>query len=200
MIASNELRKRQQRHSEGLAITAKRLGAFLQSIEADELVMTQRLRDREAQTTRSSLNIVPSLQRSSSDFDGGCQEENVADERSIGCVGVLKQWLIRALSVALRTGETTLSRRNLENQAPSIAQADKMISEASEGEMRLIDSNEAALRLRQQLGLVLPTQSQSVAAKQSESAPGPQTIRRPGQRRPTRDIIGTRESLHAARV
>jgi energy-coupling factor transporter ATP-binding protein EcfA2 len=121
-------------------------------------------------------------------------------ERSIGCVGVLKQWLIRALSVALRTGETTLSRHNLESQAPSIAQADKMISEASEGEMRLIDSNEAALRLREQLGLVLPTQSQSVAVKQSGSAPGLQTTRHPGQRRPTRDIIGARESLHAARA
>ncbi len=121
-------------------------------------------------------------------------------ERSIGCVGVLKQWLIRALSVALRTGETTLSRRNLESQAPSIAQADKMISEASEGEMRLIDSNEAALRLREQLGLVLPTQSQSVAVNQSGSAPGLKTKRHPGQRRPTRDIIGARESLRAARA
>ena len=74
-------------------------------------------------------------------------------ERSIGCVGVVKQWLIRALSVALRTGEATLSRRNLETQAPSVAQADKIVSEASEGEMRLVDSNEAAQRLREQLGL-----------------------------------------------
>jgi hypothetical protein len=74
-------------------------------------------------------------------------------ERSIGCVGVVKQWLIRALSVALRTGEATLSRRNLVTQAPSVAQADKIVSEASEGEMRLVDSNEAAQRLREQLGL-----------------------------------------------
>jgi hypothetical protein len=29
-------------------------------------------------------------------------------ERSVGCVGVLKQWLIRALSVALRAGEAAL--------------------------------------------------------------------------------------------
>src|SRR5437667_4475244 len=72
-------------------------------------------------------------------------------ERSIGCVGVLKQWLIRALSVALRTGEATLSRSNLETQAPSVAQADKIISEASEGEMRLMDTKEAVLRLREQL-------------------------------------------------
>lgn len=78
MIANNELRKRQQRHSQGLAITAKRLGAFLQSIEADELAMTQRLRDREAQTTRNFPNVVPSRQSSSADFDGGCQQENAA--------------------------------------------------------------------------------------------------------------------------
>ena len=32
-------------------------------------------------------------------------------ERSIGCVGVLKQWLVRALSAALRRGEAALPRR-----------------------------------------------------------------------------------------
>src|SRR5260370_42413043 len=78
-------------------------------------------------------------------------------ERSIGCVGVLKQWLVRALSVALRTGEGTLSRGNLENQAPSVAQADKILSEATEGEMRLMDSNEASSRLRKPLGLATHT-------------------------------------------
>jgi energy-coupling factor transporter ATP-binding protein EcfA2 len=120
-------------------------------------------------------------------------------ERSVGCVGVLKQWLIRALSVALRAGEATLSRSNLESQAPSVAQADKIISEASEGEMRLMDTNEAVLRLREQLGLIPQNQSrQSTKLKQPAQALAGRTRRRPGQRRPARDIIGRREVLHAA--
>lgn len=120
-------------------------------------------------------------------------------ERSVGCVGVLKQWLIRALSVALRAGDATLSRSNLESQAPSVAQADKIISEASEGEMSLMDTNEAVLRLREQLGLIPQNQSQqSTKLKQPAQALAGRTRRRPGQRRPTRDITGRQEVLHAA--
>lgn len=70
MLASNELRKRQQCHSQGLVITAKRLAGFLQSVEADELLMAQRLRDQEAQTARNALSVVPSMPPSSADVDG----------------------------------------------------------------------------------------------------------------------------------
>jgi hypothetical protein len=118
-------------------------------------------------------------------------------ERSVGCVGVLKQWLIRSLSVVLRTGEATLSRRNLESQAPSVAQADKIISEASEGEMRLMNSNEAVLRLREQLGLV-PLKRSRQSTEQPVEALAQRAGRRPGQRRPARDVIGRQEVLHAA--
>jgi hypothetical protein len=76
-----------------------------------------------------------------------------------------------------------------------------MISESSEGEMRLMDSNEAAVRLREQLGLVPPNRNQqSAAVKQSAPTSAGQTNRRPGQRRPGRDIIGTQEVSHAARA
>jgi hypothetical protein len=76
-----------------------------------------------------------------------------------------------------------------------------MISESSEGEMRLMDNTEAAARLREQLGLVPPNRNQQpAAAKQSAPAPGRQTTRRPGQRRAGRDVIGTQEVLHAARA
>ena len=76
MLASNELRKRQQRHSQALVITAKRLAGFLQSVEADELLMAQRLRDQEAQTARNSLSVVPSMPPSSADVDGALMEAN----------------------------------------------------------------------------------------------------------------------------
>ena len=60
MIATHELRRRQQRHSQGLEITAKKLAGFLQSVEADEVLLAQRLRDREAQATRSFQSVAPS--------------------------------------------------------------------------------------------------------------------------------------------
>ena len=76
MLASNELRKRQQCHSQSLVITAKRLAGFLQSVEADELVMAQRLRDQEAQTARNLLSVAPSMSPSSADVDCAHIEAN----------------------------------------------------------------------------------------------------------------------------
>ena len=52
-------------------------------------------------------------------------------ERSIGCIGLLKQWLARALSASLRRGQNTMSRADLEGQALGISQVDKILSEAS---------------------------------------------------------------------
>jgi energy-coupling factor transporter ATP-binding protein EcfA2 len=123
-------------------------------------------------------------------------------ERSIGCVGVLKQWLIRALSAALRGGAVALSRRTLESQALSVAQIEKILSEASEGEMRLTDSMEAASRLRERLGLGRHTEDRSAAG--ASTRPGaaltPRPRSQPGQRKPIRDVIGNPGVIHAARV
>jgi putative transposase len=48
MVASAELRKRAQTHARQYAMTARRLADFLTSVEAEELLRAQRLRDREA--------------------------------------------------------------------------------------------------------------------------------------------------------
>src|SRR5437016_9548549 len=123
-------------------------------------------------------------------------------ERSIGCVGVLKQWLVRSLSAVLRQGEATLSRRILENQALSVSQIDKILSEASEGEMRLTDSLEAASRLRERLGLDSDAGNRRAPdrATETEPAPAPRTSNRPGQRHPVRDIVGNQQGINAVRV
>ena len=49
LLATAELRKRYQNHAGETTITAKRLAEFLASAEAHEVVLTQRLRDAEAQ-------------------------------------------------------------------------------------------------------------------------------------------------------
>ena len=52
MLATTELHRRRRNHSSSFHITAQRLAAFLESVEAEEVLLTQRLRDRESLTMR----------------------------------------------------------------------------------------------------------------------------------------------------
>lgn len=52
MLATTELRRRHQNHSAGFHVTARRLAEFLQSVEAEELLLMQRLRDGESRAIR----------------------------------------------------------------------------------------------------------------------------------------------------
>ena len=49
MLAVEELRARRSQHSRQFYVSAKQLGVFLQSVEAEELLLRQRRCDREAQ-------------------------------------------------------------------------------------------------------------------------------------------------------
>jgi hypothetical protein len=120
-------------------------------------------------------------------------------ERSIGCVGILKEWLVMALSSMFGRGGSRLERKDLEACALSINQCDKLLSECIEGETRLEESDDNRLRLRVRLGL---NGCGAPAGRQNRS-PAPQTVdtsrkakRRPGQRRPKRDPIGRGIAVH----
>ncbi len=58
-------------------------------------------------------------------------------ERCIGCVGVLKDWLMRAVSAALDEGCDTLTMARLQEYALSISQCEQMALDAVEGEQKL---------------------------------------------------------------
>ena len=47
-LATAELRKRNQLHGQQFTITARKLADFLTSLEAEEMLLQQRLRDAEA--------------------------------------------------------------------------------------------------------------------------------------------------------
>src|SRR5260370_16895334 len=49
-------------------------------------------------------------------------------ERSIGCVGILKDWLARALATAMRCSAPSLTLKHLENHALSVSQFDRLIA------------------------------------------------------------------------
>jgi putative transposase len=54
LLASCELNRRRHLYAAGKANTAKKLAAFLQSIESEEILLTQRMRDREARAVRDA--------------------------------------------------------------------------------------------------------------------------------------------------
>lgn len=108
-------------------------------------------------------------------------------ERSIGCVGILKQWLTRALHSVLRRGGKTIARQDLEAQALSVLQCEKILSETAEGELRAAEPAEARGALQVRLGL----RTGVVHRNGDVSKPNiPGNTRRPGMRLPRRDRIG----------
>jgi energy-coupling factor transporter ATP-binding protein EcfA2 len=109
-------------------------------------------------------------------------------ERSVGCVGVLKDWLVRGLVHALKREKTSLNRSDLEPYALSVSQCERMLSEAMEGELRLRETADEQCRLRTRLGLATCTPGEEGLSADSGSRR--HRGARPGQRRPMRDKVG----------
>lgn len=112
-------------------------------------------------------------------------------ERSIGCVGILKDWLTQAYRKALDENASTLTEQHWQSYAPSVSKCLQMAAEAIEGEKALqFESGELTL-LRQKLGLsevsssVLPTDNSSVGLANAQKRKY-----KPGVRQPNRDVIG----------
>jgi hypothetical protein len=97
---------------------------------------------------------------------------------------------------ASRHDTGSLNRKDLEAHAPSVAQCDKMLSEAVEGETRLLESKEERSRLRTRLGLSAEENSGEDSLAPPIEEPR-RNQRRPGQRRSVRDAVGTPSSMDA---
>ena len=110
-------------------------------------------------------------------------------ERSVGCVGILKEWLDRALIASLKEGCVTMTARHLETTALSASQCEKIAVEAHEGEAQLSSVNQVQARLREVLGLCpssnMPPKTEAFQRKSGT---------RVGQRRPKRDQVGLNQS------
>lgn len=118
---------------------------------------------------------------------------------SLGCVGILKDWLVRALSDVLEQGAPTLTRADLERCTWSLDQCMTTARDTLDGESVFIEKAEKANRLRQLLGL--GTIGGAEAAKPADRATRMEPLpsgagglkrrgRRVGLRRPTRDEVG----------
>jgi energy-coupling factor transporter ATP-binding protein EcfA2 len=117
-------------------------------------------------------------------------------ERSLGCVGIVKEWLLRAVTMALADGDTMLTRTHLKDSALSASQCEKILAETREGEMRLSETDASSSRLRVLLGL--DTKSVDEPSQPEEEAAVSIPIkrrRRAGQRSPKRDKVGAKVAV-----
>lgn len=154
-----------------------------------------RYRNGDPQDHQTFVNVLQSFEK---ELPFEHQSDLVSEweflyERSLGCVGVLKEWLVRAVTTAFRENRDRLTRAHLEAHALSVAQCEQMNAEMADGELKSAEGSQAIIRLRGRLGL---TDRSTTKANASQAA-SPVRIQRPGQRLPTRDAVG-RVGMNAA--
>ena len=108
-------------------------------------------------------------------------------ERSIGCVGLVKDWLTRALALAIKQDADAVSLKMLQKTAWSLDQSERMAREAVDVESGISENEEIRHHLRQLLQLG-PATSPSTTAR--ANPPAPRAWPRVGQRKPVRDLVG----------
>jgi hypothetical protein len=117
--------------------------------------------------------------------------------RSLGCVGILKPWLVRALNESYENGEKTVTAKTLESCALSVAECEQMAAEMIAGEERL---KEKAVGDRQRLSRMLGLSERVKGERASIEPPvikepeevveqKPRLKRRVGQRKPKRNDV-----------
>jgi energy-coupling factor transporter ATP-binding protein EcfA2 len=119
------------------------------------------------------------------------QQWEICYAHTVGCVGLLKDWLAQALSEALETGAKTISPSLLAVHAPSIDRCNQMITDIEEGEKALRADPDATEKLLARLGLgSRRTRDKRTDSPGETSAPSaPSRRKRVGQRNPTRDAV-----------
>jgi hypothetical protein len=109
-------------------------------------------------------------------------------ERSLGCIGTLKDWLTKALKDALDEDADTVTIKHLENRAWSAFKCRGMLKEIAEGEKQLSEEESDIRSLRMALGLDADGSSPSDEPSSAKSTGS--SNRRVGQRKPKRDSVG----------
>ncbi len=122
-------------------------------------------------------------------------------EGSIGCIGILKQWLVRALYRALREKSTEFTRSHLEKSILPDAKWERMGADARSGEaeFQYADGQNSYLSDLASMPTFVPKQSDPASAPLSTPSPKEVTTeqktreskRRVGELSPRRDQVGT---------
>src|SRR5260370_19940659 len=146
------------------------------------------------------------------DHDGLMQRWWYFFEGSLGCIGILKQWLVRALYPALREASAELTRAHLEKSVLPDAKWERMRADARSGEAEFeyADRQNGYLSNLASLPTVVPKPPDRSSTSRSQSAPQDVTVKqktrkrksRVGEPSPRRDPVGTAlsegESTHCS--
>jgi type II secretory pathway predicted ATPase ExeA len=110
--------------------------------------------------------------------------------RSIGCIGLVKMHLNRALTLALTEKKKTVTLAHLRKTALPEARVELALRNALESETELAEAAGADERLLTLLGLRRPRPASPQQGQEKEQSSSPQSAPRPGKRSPSRDEIG----------
>ncbi|WP_445636792.1 AAA+ ATPase domain-containing protein [Nostoc sp. DSM 114161] len=121
-------------------------------------------------------------------------------ERSLGCVGILKNWASNALGDALNDNAKTITLKHLEQRALSVGQCQNILKTITQGEKRYSyiegDLNQLQTKLglkdkpQYRANLKSPTSDGAEAAQEQETTKPQKSRKSAGQRNPKRDPVG----------
>lgn len=130
-------------------------------------------------------------------------------EGSIGCIGILKRWLVRALYRALREESTALTRTHLEQSVLPDAKWERMRADARSGEAEFQYTGEQNSYLSDLASLPTFVQGSGASPQEPRSQPGRKVPdgtgkrdarkpkSRPGESSPSRDRVGIADGEQA---
>lgn len=124
-------------------------------------------------------------------------------ERSLGCVGILKDWTFKALGDALDENAKTITLKHLQKRELLVGQCQNMLKITKQGEKRYADIEGDLIGLRDELGLESKPKSRAnskshISApkqpEQQEITQQQKSRKVVGQRKPNRDQVGVAEN------
>ncbi len=110
-----------------------------------------------------------------------------------GCVGLLKEWVLKALAETLQTKAKTISPEIGAHHAPSLAHREQMLTEMEEGEKGFASDEAAEDELRKRMGLPRRRKTQEERTAPEETSEEPKTAKKHvssvGHPRPSHDPV-----------
>ena len=119
-----------------------------------------------------------------------------------GCIGLLKEWVLKALTETLERSAKTISPEILAHHAPSLAFREQMMTEIEEGEKGFSYDETAEDELRKRMGLPRRRKTKEEEAALDETNQEQKTIKKRasavGHRKPSHDPVkgGTETDEH----
>lgn len=102
-------------------------------------------------------------------------------ERSLGCVGILKNWLERALIYSMEHENDTITKIDIKETAISLAKASTIAEDMVKGELELEEDIGKQSQLKRLLGFEEFEEIKDISEKKKIKV---------GQRKPKRDVVG----------